>query len=74
MPRISMHVPETLISHRTARIGPITAFDLLRSRMAAEIGLGAVPSFVPDVVHAHDWQAGLTHAYLHYSGRRRPAR
>ena len=21
---------------------------------------GAIPSFVPDVVHAHDWQAGLT--------------
>jgi starch synthase len=42
-------------------------------RVAADIGLGAVPSFVPDVVHAHDWQAGLTHAYLHYSERRRPA-
>jgi starch synthase len=42
-------------------------------RVAADIGLGAVPSFVPDVVHAHDWQAGLTHAYLHYSERSRPA-
>jgi len=42
-------------------------------KIAAEIGHGAVPSFVPDVVHAHDWQAGLTHAYLHYSGRPRPA-
>ena len=42
-------------------------------RVAADIGLGAVPSFVPDVVHAHDWQAGLTHAYLHYCERRRPA-
>ncbi|MGC1559941.1 MAG: glycogen/starch synthase, partial [Bradyrhizobium sp.] len=29
------------------------------ARMAANIGLGAVPAFVPDVVHAHDWQAGL---------------
>ena len=35
------------------------------SRMAAEIGLGAIPSFVPEVVHAHDWQAGLAPAYLH---------
>jgi starch synthase len=42
-------------------------------RMAANIGQGAVPSFVPDVVHAHDWQAGLTPAYLQYSDRLRPA-
>jgi starch synthase len=42
-------------------------------RMAADIGQGAVPSFVPDVVHAHDWQAGLTPAYLQYSDRPRPA-
>jgi starch synthase len=40
------------------------------SRMAADIGFGDVPAFVPDVVHAHDWQAGLTPAYLHYSSRR----
>jgi starch synthase len=43
------------------------------SRIAADIGLGAVPSFVPDIVHAHDWQAALAPAYLHYSNRRRPA-
>jgi starch synthase len=42
------------------------------SRMAAEIGQGAVPSFVPDIVHAHDWQAGLAAAYLHYANRPRP--
>jgi starch synthase len=36
------------------------------ARMAADIGLGAVPSFVPDVVHVHDWQAGLAPAYLTY--------
>jgi starch synthase len=42
-------------------------------RTAAEIGQGAIGAFVPDVVHAHDWQAGLTHAFLHYSGRPRPA-
>jgi starch synthase len=41
-------------------------------RIAADIGQGSIPAFVPDVVHAHDWQAGLTHAYLHYSDRRRP--
>jgi starch synthase len=43
------------------------------SRMAAEIGRGAIPSFVPDIVHAHDWQAGLAPAYLHYGNRPRPA-
>ncbi|WP_338697421.1 glycogen synthase GlgA [Bradyrhizobium sp. 26S5] len=42
------------------------------SRMAAEIGQGAIETFVPDIVHAHDWQAGLAPAYLHYGGRPRP--
>jgi starch synthase len=41
-------------------------------RVAAAIGQGAIAAFVPDIVHAHDWQAGLTHAYLAYSGRSRP--
>jgi starch synthase len=42
-------------------------------RVAERIGRGAVPGFVPDVVHAHDWQAGLAPAYLHYGGMPRPA-
>lgn len=42
------------------------------SRMADNIGLGAVASFAPDIVHVHDWQAALAAAYLHYSGRPRP--
>jgi starch synthase len=42
------------------------------SRMAAEIGVGAIPSFVPDIVHAHDWQAGLAPAHLYYGRRPRP--
>jgi starch synthase len=42
------------------------------SRVAAEIGRGLLPAFVPDVVHAHDWQAGLVPAYLHYAGGERP--
>jgi starch synthase len=33
---------------------------------AAEIARGAVSGFQPDIVHAHDWQAGLTPAYLKY--------
>jgi starch synthase len=43
------------------------------ARIAADIGLGVVPSFVPDIVHAHDWHAALALAYLHYSDRPRPA-
>lgn len=42
------------------------------SRVAADIGRGLVAAFVPDVVHAHDWQAGLAPAYLHYDGGARP--
>jgi starch synthase len=37
-------------------------------RAAADIGEGAVEAFVPDVVHCHDWQAGLTPAYLRHAG------
>jgi starch synthase len=40
--------------------------------VAALIGRGLLPDFVPDVVHAHDWQAGLAAAYLHFGGMPRP--
>lgn len=36
------------------------------SAVGAALGLGQVPAYRPDIVHAHDWQAGLTPAYLHY--------
>lgn len=36
------------------------------SQVAARIAEGDVPGFVPDIVHAHDWQAGLVPAYLKY--------
>ena len=39
---------------------------------AADIGRGMLPAFAPDIVHAHDWQAGLAPAYLHYGGPPRP--
>jgi starch synthase len=42
------------------------------ARVAAEIGFGSVKGFHPDVVHTHDWQTGLTAAYLEYDGRPRP--
>ncbi len=42
------------------------------ARVAADIGGGAIEGYAPDIVHAHDWQAGLAPAYLHYAGGRRP--
>lgn len=44
------------------------------ARVAARIGQGAVDGFVPDVIHAHDWQAALVPAYLRFTsdGRHRP--
>jgi starch synthase len=43
------------------------------ARTAATIGQGLVPRYRPQIVHAHDWQAGLTAAYLAYDGGPRPA-
>ncbi|MBN9016855.1 MAG: glycogen synthase GlgA [Rhizobiales bacterium] len=42
------------------------------SRIAADLGLGFVPAYQPDIVHAHDWPTGLTPAFLRYSGRPHP--
>ncbi len=38
-------------------------------RVGAQIAAGALAAYVPDVVHVHDWQAGLLPAYIHYAGR-----
>ncbi len=37
------------------------------SLAAADAGSGRIKAFVPEIVHAHDWQAALTPAYLHFS-------
>jgi len=42
------------------------------ARAAADIGQGVAPGFVPDVVHAHDWQAGLVPIYLSLAEGPRP--
>jgi starch synthase len=39
---------------------------------ATAIGRGVLPGYVPDIVHAHDWQAGLAIALLFYGGTPRP--
>jgi starch synthase len=36
------------------------------AQVAARIAESSIPTFIPDVVHAHDWQAGLVPAYLKY--------
>ncbi|MBV8105352.1 MAG: glycogen synthase GlgA [Hyphomicrobiales bacterium] len=43
------------------------------ARVGADIGLGAIGPFRPEVVHAHDWQAALAPAYLHFASALRPA-
>jgi starch synthase len=44
-------------------------------RAGADLATGALPKYKPDIVHAHDWQAGLTFAYLNFAaGPRRPGR
>ncbi len=40
---------------------------------ATAIGRGVISGYVPQIVQAHDWQAGLAPTYLHYAGRPRPA-
>jgi starch synthase len=42
------------------------------SRVGAQVAAGAIEGFCPDIVHVHDWQAGLVPAYLHYSGQAGP--
>jgi starch synthase len=39
--------------------------------VAAKIGSGDVPAFVPDIIHCHDWQPSLAPAYLAYGRERR---
>ncbi len=39
---------------------------------ASRVGLGLIEDWRPDVVHGHDWQAGLTPVYLG-DGKARPA-
>lgn len=38
------------------------------SFVAAELGRGRVEGYLPDILHAHDWQAGLAPAYIAFGG------
>ena len=37
-------------------------------KAGADVAMGIVPGWKPDVVHAHDWQAAMMPAYLRYAG------
>ncbi len=43
------------------------------SRAGADIASGMLADFKPDLVHAHDWQAGLTPAYMRFHGLNKPS-
>ncbi len=36
------------------------------SQVGADIAAGAIKGYVPDLVHAHDWQSAMTLAYMRY--------
>ncbi len=40
--------------------------------VAARIGTGLIPDYRPDIVHGHDWQAGLAPTYLHFAQYPKP--
>lgn len=42
------------------------------SRAGADIALGRLEGWRPDLVHVHDWQTGLLPAYLRYADRPAP--
>ena len=41
-------------------------------QIGARLGLGLVPGYRPEIVHGHDWQAGLAPAYIHFAEGPRP--
>ncbi|MDN5872030.1 MAG: glycogen synthase GlgA, partial [Nitrococcus sp.] len=43
------------------------------AKAGADIAGGLLPEFVPDLVHAHDWQAAMAPAYMRYAGINRPS-
>ena len=38
------------------------------AQVAAQIARGAIPGFIPNLLHCHDWQAGLVPALLRFGG------
>jgi starch synthase len=48
-------------------------FAVLARAAATVCDIGSLLGWRPDVLHAHDWHAGLAPAFLHLRGGRRPA-
>ena len=66
--------PGTPYADADGRPWPDNAFRFAAlAAAAAALARGVAPDFVPDVEQAHDWQAGLLPALLHYAGAPRPA-
>jgi len=42
------------------------------ARVAADLAEGALRTYTPKLIHAHDWQTGLLPAYLHYRDGKHP--
>ena len=42
------------------------------AHVGAQMAMGRIGRWVPDVVHVHDWQAALVPAYLHHAASRVP--
>jgi starch synthase len=42
------------------------------SRAGAEIAMGLLPGWTPDIVHTHDWQSAMTSVYMREMGCRTP--
>jgi starch synthase len=55
---------------RFAALGDVAA--QVATRALAGVAQGVGQGGAPDIVHAHDWQAGLAFAHLHYRGGPRP--
>ena len=71
--RISTRGPAIRISGPTGSDWPDNALRFAAlARVAAAIGARRDRRLRPEVVHAHDWQAGLAPAYLHYAGGAAP--
>jgi starch synthase len=54
---------------RRGRQGPRRQLAALRglSLAGAQVAGGLLPGYAPDLLHAHDWQAGLAPAYMRYA-------
>jgi starch synthase len=68
--RISMSAAAAPMAMRTGRLARQLAALCCAWQGGATVVDGIVPGYLPDVAHAHDWQAALTPAYIRFTGQR----